>query len=364
MKIESIIKKFEQGHVVALKVDHQKNEQYYLFQVGLPNSDFSSILDESKQLQLFTTTSLIENIISTDALKYGNIALPFQYSNEGVKSLIKHLETNSIKSLQGEQNIVVNSFPEGNVLELESISSYLAELVSLLNKEPNYVVCGFKNKQPENIDILTIDDLLESRISNPHLLSHTGLVETDLKYGDFEVHSFYSPIDHYYHWAFTTKDFSKQQDKAPLIRIESECLTGHVFGSLLCDCGEQMQKGLKKISEYGYGALIYLRQEGRGIGLIGKLKAYRLQQQEQMDTVDANLALGEEADARDYLIGAQVLNYFKKDKIKLLTNNPRKEDGLKKFNIEIEERVKHVIPPGKHNHKYLKTKADRLGHHM
>jgi 3,4-dihydroxy 2-butanone 4-phosphate synthase/GTP cyclohydrolase II len=123
-----------------------------------------------------------------------------------------------------------------------------------------------------------------------------------------------------------------------------------------------LELGLEKVQEHGYGALIYLRQEGRGIGLVNKLKAYRLQQEEKMDTVDANLAIGAPEDARDYLIGALMLKHFGISKIKLLTNNPAKVAGLEKHGIEVVERVSHVIPPSEHNARYLSTKKQRLGH--
>ena len=210
-------------------------------------------------------------------------------------------------------------------------------------------------------ELLGHSDIVASRIDHPMLISHTGCISTELKAGPFELHSFYAATDRSYHWAFATEGLRDRQEP-PLIRIESECLTGHVLGSQLCDCGEQMEQGLAKVQTSGHGALIYLRQEGRGIGLVNKLKAYRLQQRESLDTVDANLAIGVPEDARDYLVGALVLAHFGIRKVRLLTNNPAKVDGLTRYGIEVVERVPHIIEPSQHNARYLDTKKTRMGH--
>ncbi|MBF0245353.1 MAG: GTP cyclohydrolase II, partial [Planctomycetes bacterium] len=205
--------------------------------------------------------------------------------------------------------------------------------------------------------------LLKSRIHNPDHLELVSVQEVRLLPGVFLLHSFYSHIDERHHWAFCHRISPlPSAPSVPLVRIESECFTGHVFGSLLCDCGDQLSQGLGRIALSGCGLLIYLRQEGRGIGLLSKLKAYRLQQREKLDTVDANLALGEKEDARDYIIGAQILRHLGIDQVKLLTNNPAKVSGIERYGIRVEERVPHVIPPHNHNRHYLKTKQHRMGH--
>ena len=214
------------------------------------------------------------------------------------------------------------------------------------------------------LDVMTVstDEIILSRFFNPQLLEFTGVTEVDLLQGQFKLHSYYSAIDRRYHWAFVCDD--GDNNKTPLVRIESECLTGHVFGSMLCDCGDQLSKGLTQIAEYGRGALVYLRQEGRGIGLEAKLEAYYLQQVHGLDTVDANLAVGMPEDARDYVIGAQIINSLGYEKINLMTNNPAKIKGLNRYGIQIEERVSHVIPPQDINRRYLETKKKRMGHKM
>ncbi len=151
--------------------------------------------------------------------------------------------------------------------------------------------------------------------------------------------------------------------QVPLVRLHSECLTGDVFGSLKCDCGPQLQQALRLIAESGWGALLYLRQEGRGIGLINKLRAYQLQDQ-GFDTVDANLRLGLPVDARGYAIAARMLRLLKQDRVRLLTNNPAKVAELEAAGITVSERVPHALPPNPHNAGYLATKRARTGHHI
>jgi GTP cyclohydrolase II len=368
MKLKDQIKLINEGGLIHYKHTDESHESSYLIANTnvINEQSIGYFIEHGKQYQVLTSAQIIQSIVSTESLHNNAMVIPFDCSKEGLISFCQELSVTNVNNLKGNDSIAINPFPEGNVLNINTPDSFIAEIVSLLDKEPEFfIITKCLNNIPSSIPSITTEDIELSRVENPALLSHTGVVDTHLNNGNFEVHSFYSPFDHFYHWAFTTKNFaSKNTKEAPLIRIESECLTGHVLGSLLCDCGDQLKQGLKKIEEYGYGALIYLRQEGRGIGLLGKIRAYKLQQEEKLDTVDANLALGEPADSRNYLIGAQILNYFDKNTIKLLTNNPKKEVGLKKYNISIEERVEHIIPPGKHNKKYLKTKADRLGHLM
>jgi GTP cyclohydrolase II len=149
----------------------------------------------------------------------------------------------------------------------------------------------------------------------------------------------------------------------PLVRLHSECLTGDVLGSLKCDCGPQLQHALKLIADSGWGILLYLRQEGRGIGLVNKLRAYALQDQ-GFDTVDANVRLGFRVDARDFGVAARMLHLLGQDRIRLLTNNPQKVDGLAGAGIDVVDRVAHAMPPNPHNSRYLATKRDRTGHQL
>jgi 3,4-dihydroxy 2-butanone 4-phosphate synthase/GTP cyclohydrolase II len=367
MSIKEALSNLSNGKAVLYKHTIDQKESTYLLadtnQIDL--SVLKSYIEYGKLYRVITSTEIIKSITSTDTIHNNAIVISFDCSENGLATLCSELGKGNFQDLSGDDHIPLNTFPDGNVLNINSPDSFIAELISLMSETPKFlIVAKVLEKVNPNISCITTKEIELSRIDNPALLSHTGLVDTDLVNGEFEVHSFYSPLDHLYHWAFTTKNFSEEHQESPLIRIESECLTGHVFGSLLCDCGQQLKEGLRKIQENGYGALIYLRQEGRGIGLLAKIKAYKLQQEDKLDTVDANLALGEPADSRDYLIGAQILKYFNKNTIQLLTNNPKKEIGLKQFNLNIEKRVEHIILPGQHNKKYLQTKVDRLGHLM
>jgi GTP cyclohydrolase II len=179
------------------------------------------------------------------------------------------------------------------------------------------------------------------------------------RFGDFRVIAFSNNRDGQEHAAFVRGDVNGAEDVP--VRLHSECLTGDVIGSLRCDCRDQLEAGLKYIGEQEKGILLYLRQEGRGIGLINKIRAYSLQDQ-GMDTVDANLALGFHDDERDYSVAAEMLKALGVKSIKLLSNNPKKIRGLEDNGIVITERVPHVLPPNEHNRAYLETKARRSGH--
>jgi len=179
------------------------------------------------------------------------------------------------------------------------------------------------------------------------------------KYGNFTAHIYECENGHH-HVALVSGKINK--DDVILVRVHSQCLTGEVFHSLRCDCGAQLDKALKKIAEEN-GVLIYLRQEGRGIGLLNKIKAYNLQDQ-GMDTVEANEKLGFKADLRDYTVGVQMLSDLGVKKIKLMTNNPKKIEGIEKYGIKIVERIPIIVKANTKNKKYLKAKKDKLGHYL
>ena len=210
------------------------------------------------------------------------------------------------------------------------------------------------------LKLVTIKDLIQHRMRTERLVRK--IVETDLPtgYGPFRIHAFESGIDGQHHVALVMGDLSAGEEPA-LVRVHSQCLTGDIFASSRCDCGDQLHKALEMISQAGRGVLLYLRQEGRGIGLVHKLMAYQLQDQGQ-DTVEANESLGFKADQRDYGIGAQILVELGVKKIRLLTNNPRKFVGLEGYGLEIVGRLPIEIPANDANRRYLKTKKEKLGH--
>jgi 3,4-dihydroxy 2-butanone 4-phosphate synthase/GTP cyclohydrolase II len=210
-----------------------------------------------------------------------------------------------------------------------------------------------------HLKIITIASLIDYRRKNEKLIECVSKVYLPTKYGDFTAYSYVSLITKENHLALVKGTITG--DDSILVRVHSECLTGDVFGSQRCDCGEQLDIAMKRISKEGHGVLLYMRQEGRGIGLVNKLKAYSLQDG-GMDTVEANKALGFPADARDYGIGAEILADLGLKKIRLLTNNPRKITGIEGFGLEIVERIPIQAVTNKRNIRYLKTKKEKMGH--
>ena len=216
-----------------------------------------------------------------------------------------------------------------------------------------------KFAQQHDMKIVSVEDLIFYRRRHERLIERVAEARVPTEYGDFTAVSYSSVVDVQEHIAFVKGDIS--QNDPVLVRVHSECLTGDVFGSKRCDCGYQVELALEAIEKYGSGVLLYMRQEGRGIGIHNKLKAYALQD-EGYDTLEANVMLGFAPDPRQYGIGAQILEDLGVKKMRLLTNNPTKRVGLEGFGLEVVERIPIIAPPTDENVKYMETKRERMGH--
>jgi len=261
----------------------------------------------------------------------------------------------------------------GGVLVRAGHTEGSVDLSRLAGLRPAAVICEIMNDDGDmarlpdlekfadihNIKIASIADLISYRLRAESLVRRAASAVIPTEYGEFEIIVYESDIDPQHHVAFVKGDISP--DNGVLVRVHSECLTSDVFGSLRCDCGPQVKQAMKIIEEEGSGVILYMRQEGRGIGLVNKIKAYALQDN-GFDTVEANEELGFKPDLRDYGIGAQILSDLGVRNMRLLTNNPKKIKGLEGFGLQIVERVPIEIPPNVRNSKYLKVKKDKLGH--
>lgn len=215
--------------------------------------------------------------------------------------------------------------------------------------------------QKLNLKIISIKDLIEYRLKKESLIEELVRVNMPTKYGQFTLVSFIENLTGMNHLALIKGSWT--DDEPVLTRVHSSCFTGDILGSFRCDCGDQLHKAMQMVEAEGQGCILYMNQEGRGIGLVNKLKSYKLQE-EGMDTVEANIHLGFKMDERDYGVGAQILRHLNISKLRLMSNNPRKRAGLKGYGLEIVDIVPIEIEPNDHNRKYLQTKRDKLGHEI
>jgi 3,4-dihydroxy 2-butanone 4-phosphate synthase / GTP cyclohydrolase II len=264
---------------------------------------------------------------------------------------------------------------KGGVLRRSGHTEAAVDLARLAGFDPAGVLVEIMNEDgtmarlPQLIEIakrfdlklISIKDLIEYRLQNETLIREEVRVNMPTKYGDFELVAFTQLNTGEVHMVLRKGVWEK--DEPVLVRVHSSCMTGDILSSLRCDCGDQLQQAMRMVEAEGKGLILYINQEGRGIGLLNKLKAYKLQE-EGRDTVEANLELGFGMDDRDYGVGAQILRHMNISKMKLISNNPRKRAGLLGYGLEVVDTVGIEIKPNKHNERYLSTKRDKMGHEI
>lgn len=307
--------------------------------IGQGTSTGISAQDRSK-----TVLALIDPATKASDLGRPGHIFPLIAKTGGVLRRTGHTEaTIDLARLAGYE-------PAGVLVEVMNEDGTMARLPQLLEIAKKF-----------NLKIISIKDLIDYRLKSDSLIEELVRVDMPTKYGDFKLVAFKEKITGAEHLALLKGVW--EIDEPVLARVHSSCFTGDILGSLRCDCGEQLHRAMKMVQQEGKGIILYMNQEGRGIGLINKLKAYKLQE-EGMDTVEANIHLGFGMDERDYGVGAQILRSLKATKLKLMSNNPRKRAGLKGYGIEIVETVAIETVPNVHNEKYLQTKRDKMGHEI
>ena len=305
--------------------------------LGSGNTTGISAQDRSR-----TIYALIDSKTQPEQLSKPGHIFPLRARKEGVLRRAGHTEaTIDLCRLAGLE-------PVGVCVEVLNEDGSMARLPELRK---------FADKH--QLKLVTIKDLITYRLGTESLIKKIETIQLPTIHGDFELTAYQQLSDGQLHLVIHKGSWSPETPI--LVRVHSSCMTGDIFGSCRCDCGEQLQQAMKKIQEEGSGLIVYMNQEGRGIGLENKLKAYKLQEG-GVDTVDANIALGFKMDERDYGIGAQILRDMQVCKMRLMSNNPTKRAGLIGYGLEIVENVPLVVKPNPHNMNYLKTKQERMGH--
>ena len=309
--------------------------------------------------------------ISVDANKNTTTGISAFDRSETVRALIDKSTRSTDLARPGHIFPIVGK--EGGVLRRAGHTEASIDLSALAGLKPSGVICEimaddgtmargkmlYNFAKKHSLKIISIEDLIRYRRKNEKLVEKIEAIRLPTEYGDFTLHLYEDKFDNSTHLALTMGSYTTQD--SVLVRVHSECLTGDVFQSQRCDCGEQLEMAMHQISENKSGIIVYLRQEGRGIGLKHKIKAYKLQEK-GMDTVEANNKLGFSADLRDYGVGAQILKDLDATKLTIMTNNPKKLIGLEGHGLTIVDRKPIKIPQKKKNKKYLETKKNKLGH--
>jgi 3,4-dihydroxy 2-butanone 4-phosphate synthase/GTP cyclohydrolase II len=329
---------------LEMMVSNNTSEHSTAFTVSIDLLGYGCTTGISASDRSKTIKALVDpNIKPEEFGKPGHI-FPLKAKNGGVLRRAGHTEaTVDLARLAGFA-------PAGALVEIMNEDGTMARLPQLLDIARKH-----------NLKIISIEDLIAYRVRNESIITKDVQVKMPTQWGDFELVAYRQTTNDQEHLALFKGKWDK--DEPVLVRVHSSCLTGDIFGSCRCDCGPQLHRSMEMIEKEGKGVIVYMNQEGRGIGLLNKLKAYKLQE-EGRDTVEANEELGFKADERDYGVGAQILRDLGVKKIRLLSNNPKKRAGLIGYGLEIVENVAIEIQSNQHNHSYLETKRDKLGHSL
>lgn len=391
-KIEAAIEDIKQGKmIVVIDDEDRENEGDFIMAAELVTPEdinfmakygrglICAPITESRAKELGFNIMVEKN---TDQLKTAfTVTVDHKTSTTGISVFERSKTIKELTNPEAKPTDFVRPghvFPlvakDGGVLKRTGHTEAAVDIARLTGLYPAGVICEIMNEdgtmarapqlmefaKKHNLKIITIADLISYRRNTEKLISKASEAKLPTKYGEFKIVAFENAINGEHHVALVMGDVDSENEPI-LVRVHSECLTGDAFHSLRCDCGEQLDAALREIAKAGKGVLLYMRQEGRGIGLVNKVRAYELQD-EGKDTVEANVILGFPEDMRDYGIGAQILYDLGIRKIRLLTNNPKKLVGLSGHGLEMVERVPLQIKENEVNKFYLKTKKDKMGH--